>query len=110
MKIAVDGTRMVSAMLHAAGYRRLLRHGARRGSWHAPSLQAAVADGLFTRGIATLRDQFPAMEQGLKWPDRPPLAHATVRAAVMAAASHASGLPSAESVPLRPKMALLSSH
>jgi predicted alpha/beta-hydrolase family hydrolase len=42
----------------------------------------AVADGLADRGIATLRYQFPYMEQGSKRPDPPKLAQATVRAAV----------------------------
>ena len=37
------------------------------------------------RGIATLRYQFPYMEQGGKRPDPPKLAQATVRAAVAAA-------------------------
>jgi predicted alpha/beta-hydrolase family hydrolase len=48
---------------------------------------AAVADGLAERGIATLRYQFPYMEQGSKRPDAPSLAQVTVRAAA-AAASH----------------------
>src|SRR5438094_8348366 len=42
----------------------------------------AVASGLAERGIATLRYQFPYMEQGSRRPDAPKLAHATVRAAV----------------------------
>jgi predicted alpha/beta-hydrolase family hydrolase len=43
---------------------------------------AAIADGLAERGIATLRYQFPYMEQGSKRPDSPKVAHAAVRAAV----------------------------
>jgi hypothetical protein len=43
---------------------------------------AGVADGLAERGIATMRYQFPYMEQGSKRPDAPKLAQATVRAAV----------------------------
>jgi predicted alpha/beta-hydrolase family hydrolase len=43
---------------------------------------AAVARELGQRGIATLRYQFPYMEQGAKRPDPPKLAQATVRAAV----------------------------
>lgn len=43
---------------------------------------AAVARELAQRGIATLRYQFPYMEQGTKRPDPPRLAQATVRAAV----------------------------
>jgi predicted alpha/beta-hydrolase family hydrolase len=42
----------------------------------------AAAQGLAVRRIATLRYQFPYMEQGTKRPDRAPLAQATVRAAV----------------------------
>jgi uncharacterized protein len=43
---------------------------------------AAVADGLAERDIATLRYQFPYMEEGSKRPDVPKIAQATVRAAV----------------------------
>src|SRR5262249_44578116 len=42
----------------------------------------AVAEGLAERGIATLRYQFPYIEEGSKRPDVPKVAHATVRAAV----------------------------
>src|SRR5580765_5754537 len=63
----------------------VLAHGAGAGMAHP--FMAAIADGLAERGIATLRYQFPYMEQGSKRPDVPKLAHATVRAAV-AAASH----------------------
>jgi hypothetical protein len=42
----------------------------------------AIANELAERGIATLRYQFPYMEQGSKRPDTPKLAQATVRAAV----------------------------
>ena len=45
----------------------------------------SMASGLAERGVATLRYQFPYMEAGLKRPDRPPIAHATVCAAVAAA-------------------------
>jgi hypothetical protein len=47
---------------------------------------AAVVDGLAERDIATLRYQFPYMEQGGRRPDPPKLARATVRAAVAEAA------------------------
>jgi predicted alpha/beta-hydrolase family hydrolase len=43
---------------------------------------AVIADGLAVRAIATLRYQFPYMEQGRKRPDTPKVAQATVRAAV----------------------------
>src|SRR5262249_26059306 len=42
----------------------------------------AAADGLAERNVATLRYQFPYMEEGSKRPDVPKVAHATVRAAV----------------------------
>ena len=59
----------------------------------AHAFMAAVAEGLCERAIATLRYQFPYMETGSRRPDRPPVAHATVRAAVAAAARLAPGLP-----------------
>lgn len=62
----------------------VLAHGAGAGMTH-PFL-AEIARGLTERGVATLRYQFPYMERGSKRPDAPPLAHATVRAAVMEAA------------------------
>jgi uncharacterized protein len=69
----------------------VLAHGAGAGMTHP--FMVAVADGLEQRGVATLRYQFPYMEAGSKRPDRPPLAHATVRAAVRAAVRLAPGLP-----------------
>jgi predicted alpha/beta-hydrolase family hydrolase len=48
----------------------------------AHPFMAAVADGLAERNVATLRYQFPYMEEGSKRPDAPKVAHATVRAAV----------------------------
>ena len=56
------------------------------------SFMEAVAEGLARRGIATLRYQFPYMEQGSRRPDPPKLAHATVRAAVAAVRDTAPGL------------------
>ena len=54
---------------------------------------AAIADGLAQRGIATLRYQFPYMEQRGKRPDAPKLAQATVRAAVAEASRLVPKLP-----------------
>ena len=54
---------------------------------------AAVAEELGERGIATLRYQFPYMEQGSKRPDAPKVAHATVRAAVGEARRRLPALP-----------------
>ena len=83
VSIAVNDETRVSGLLQAPAQPRacyVLAHGAGAGMNH--SFMAAVADGLASRGVATLRYQFPYMEQGGKRPDSPPLAHATVRAAV----------------------------
>jgi uncharacterized protein len=69
----------------------VLAHGAGAGMEH-PSMQA-VAAGLAQRGVATLRYQFPYMEQKTRRPDPPALCHATVRAAVAEAARLAPELP-----------------
>jgi uncharacterized protein len=61
----------------------VLAHGAGAGMQH-PFL-AAVAGELAALGVATLRYQFPYLEQGSRRPDPPALCHATVRAAVAAA-------------------------
>jgi predicted alpha/beta-hydrolase family hydrolase len=53
----------------------------------------AVAEGLWARGISSLRFQFPYMEAGARRPDRAPLAQATVRAAVMEAGKLLPSLP-----------------
>jgi predicted alpha/beta-hydrolase family hydrolase len=66
-------------------------HGAGAGMTHP--FMAEVASGLAGRGVATLRYQFPYMEKGSKRPDAPAIAHATVRAAVAAAAQACPGLP-----------------
>jgi predicted alpha/beta-hydrolase family hydrolase len=85
--LAVDATHRVSALLIAppralACY--VLAHGAGAGMRHAS--MEAVARELADRSVATLRYQFPYMEQGTKRPDPPALCHATVRAAVTKAA------------------------
>ena len=72
----------------SAGY--VFAHGAGAGMAHA--FMAAFADGLAARGVATLRYQFPYMEQGSKRPDAPKVAHAAVRAVVAEAARRLPGL------------------
>jgi hypothetical protein len=57
-----------------------------------PSMQA-IAAGLAQRGVGTLRYQFPYMERKSRRPDPAALCHATVRAAVAAAARLAPDLP-----------------
>jgi len=84
--ITVSDTIRVSGMLQKpsgalACY--VVAHGAGAGMDH-PFMEN-VARGLASRGIATLRYQFPYMERGSKRPDPPPLAQAAVRAAVAAA-------------------------
>jgi hypothetical protein len=69
----------------------VLAHGAGAGMAHRS--MAAIADGLESRGVATLRFQFPYMEKGGKRVDAPPIAHAAVRAAVEEARRRAGGAP-----------------
>jgi predicted alpha/beta-hydrolase family hydrolase len=93
LKLQVDGANEVSALLLRPSAARacfVFAHGAGAGMSH-PSMER-VAAGLCERGVATLRYQFPYMENGSKRPDLPPLAHATVRAAVAEAARCCSGL------------------
>lgn len=85
--IALDNTQRVSGLLQAPAQARVcyvLAHGAGAGMEHP--FMAGVASGLFERGVATLRYQFPYVERGSRRPDTPALAQATVRAAVATAA------------------------
>jgi predicted alpha/beta-hydrolase family hydrolase len=67
-----------------------LAHGAGAGMRHP--FMAEVADALAGRGIASLRYQFPYMEQGGRRPDPPAVLEATVRAAAEMARESAPGL------------------
>jgi uncharacterized protein len=69
----------------------VLAHGAGAGMRH--HFLESVSQVLADRGIATLRYQFPYIEAGRKRPDPPPLAEATVRAAVGKAREVAPELP-----------------
>lgn len=94
LRIALDDAQSVSALLDMpdeawVGY--VFAHGAGAGMAHR--FMADFAHGLAARGMATLRFQFPFMEQGSKRPDAPKLAHAAVRAAVAEAARQLPGLP-----------------
>jgi uncharacterized protein len=94
VSITVAGAKRVSGLLLVPPRPRacyVLAHGAGAGMNHP--FMAAVATELAGRGIATLRYQFPYMEQGGKRPDPPKLAHATVRAAVAEAARLVPKLP-----------------
>jgi uncharacterized protein len=93
LTIAVDASRSVSALLRAPAQARacyVLAHGAGAGMRHP--FMGAIAEALAERGIATLRYQFPYMEQGSRRPDVPTVAHATVRAAVAGAARAMPGV------------------
>jgi len=84
--ITLNDAQRVSGLLQAppdAWACYVLAHGAGAGMTHP--FMAAIADGLAQRGIATLRYQFPYMEQGSRRPDSPKVAHAAVRAAVLEA-------------------------
>lgn len=92
--VAVDATRQVSALLQApddacACY--VFAHGAGAGMTHP--FMSSLADLLAGRRVATLRYQFPYMEQKSRRPDPPALAQASVRAAVAEAARQLPGLP-----------------
>ena len=84
--IEVSSAVRVSALLQRPAHSRacyVLAHGAGAGMSH--SFMAAVATQFASRGIATLRYQFPYVERDAKRPDSPQLAHATVQAAVATA-------------------------
>jgi hypothetical protein len=66
-------------------------HGAGAGMNHP--FMAAIASGLAERRVATLRFQFPYMEQGSSRPDPPKVAQAVVRAAVHEAAKRLPEVP-----------------
>jgi hypothetical protein len=69
----------------------VLAHGAGAGMNH-PFMQSFATE-LAAVKVATLRYQFPYMEQHRKMPDRPPALTATIVAAVDAASKAAPGLP-----------------
>ena len=71
--------------------RLVLAHGAGAGMHHA--FLAAIAGGLADRGVATLRFEFPFMQQGARRPDPPAVAQAAVRAAVHEAARRLPQVP-----------------
>ena len=91
--IDVGSAGAVSGLLDLPARARALyvfAHGAGAGMTHRS--MTVVADELAERGIATLRYQFPYMEQRSRRPDSPALAQATVRAAVAKAAKLAGGM------------------
>ena len=94
IRFAVQNAGDVSAILlkpRDAQSLLLLAHGAGAGMNH-PFMQS-LATELAAQKVATLRFQFPYMEQRRKIPDRPPVLTATILAAVHAATKAAPGLP-----------------
>ena len=94
VSFAVEGAGLVPGLLQMPAEARacyVLAHGAGAGMRH-PFL-AGVAAGLGSRGIASLRYEFPYMERGSKRPDPPKIAHTAVRAAVAEAGRLAPGMP-----------------
>jgi len=94
LRFEVEASGEVSALLmRPAKARRLLvlAHGAGAGMRH-PFL-GKLSDELAAVNIATLRYQFPYMEQRRRIPDAPPVLIATVMAAVRTASEAAPGLP-----------------
>jgi uncharacterized protein len=94
LKFPVERAGEVSAILvrpRGAQFLLVLAHGAGAGMTH-PFL-AKLAGELANAGVATLRYQFPYMEQRRRRPDSPAVAIATVTAAVNTAAQLAPELP-----------------
>jgi predicted alpha/beta-hydrolase family hydrolase len=94
LRFAVDGAKEVSALFsRLPNARRLLvlGHGAGAGMSH-PWMEN-LATELGAAGVATLRYQFPYMEERRRVPDGPAVLTATVVAAVRAAAKAAPDLP-----------------
>jgi uncharacterized protein len=86
--------RKVSAILMIppkARWFMVLAHGAAAGIEHP--FMAGLAHQMAKGGIATLRYQFPYMEEGKKSVDPKPILIETVRSALAAAQEHAKGLP-----------------
>ena len=94
LRFAVEGAGEVSALLARPKNSRwlfALAHGAGAGMTH-PFMET-LSNELGVVGIATLRYQFPYMEQRRRVPDSPAVLTATVAAAVQAAKNAAPGLP-----------------
>ncbi|MBS1841654.1 MAG: dienelactone hydrolase family protein [Acidobacteria bacterium] len=103
LRLAVEGTgppsgagasAEVSAILvrpEKAKWMLVLGHGAGAGMRHV--FMEALSEVLAGVGVATLRYQFPYMEERRKAPDRPAVLMATVASAVHAAAKAAPDLP-----------------
>src|SRR5438876_1256517 len=93
LRFAVEGAGEVSALLLRPAKARwllALAHGAGAGMSHP--FMAKLANELASVGVATLRYQFPYMEERRRVPDKPAVLTATGRAAARAAAEAAPDL------------------
>ncbi len=94
LTIRISDDQSVSALLltpSTATTCFVFAHGAGAGMAHA--FMATFSEGLAEFGVATLRYQFPYMENGSKRPDTPKVAHAAVRAATTEALGRFPELP-----------------
>jgi hypothetical protein len=94
LKIHLNSHGQISALLDRppdAWLLYVLAHGAGAGMRHR--FLESIVRALFSRGVATLRYQFPYMEAGARRPDSPVVAEGAVRAAVETAAELAGGIP-----------------
>src|SRR6202158_4574449 len=94
IQFAVESRGEVSALLERPGNARqllVLAHGAGAGMTH-PFMERLSTE-LASVGVATLRYQFPYMEQRRRIPDAPAVLLSPVRAAVAAASRLAPDLP-----------------
>ena len=94
LQFPVSDQEEVSALLQIpanAASLYVMAHGAGAGMNHA--FMAAMANELASVGVATLRYQFPYMEQRRRVPDKQPVLIATVAAATRFAAKCAPKLP-----------------
>src|SRR5258706_7995038 len=94
IRIEVENRGEVSALLERPANSRhllVLAHGAGAGMTH-PFMESLSTE-LASLGVATLRYQFPYMEERRRIPDAPAVLLSTVRAAVRAASHAAPDLP-----------------
>ncbi|HLA69754.1 MAG TPA: alpha/beta family hydrolase [Bacteroidota bacterium] len=93
IEVSGSGVRVSGFYLHPEKSRFLFvfGHGAGAGMTH--SFMESMAQKLALRGIASLRYQFPYMEEGRKRPDQKPVLLATVRSAVREACKLDGSLP-----------------
>ena len=94
LAIDLDEIRVSGLLMLPTDARALyvLAHGAGAGMTH-PFLAGIASDLAQRHRVATLRYQFPYMERRSKRPDPPAVAHAAVRAAVVAAHKRCPKLP-----------------